>query len=237
MEEEQGVGAPAPGTQKDHDESVEILPTLRATSLMSSTTMAASTGPTGSNDLEESGGGGGSLAPATTNLRRSTTTPHARRQSHFEVLIAQRRQEHQRHLHVSVMAPTTEEEEQEADEETLEAAASPGSREEGSRFGRASGRNNNSSNDVRESTFQNVAPDKFEQLYLQNNQDRLVQVVLRDYSYHVPIKTDAPSIKTVLNQSVCYGTYEFFRRVHNYCQRHKKADHNKPLAQYTFAHV
>ena len=160
--------------------------------------------------------------------RRSTTTPHARRQSHFEVLIAQRRQEHQRHLHVSVMAPTTEEEE-EADEETPEAAASPGSREEGRRFGRASGRNNNSSNDVRESTFQNVAPDKFEQLYLQNNQDRLVQVVLRDYSYHVPIKTDAPSIKTVLNQSVCYGTYEFFRRVHNYCQRqnnNSNADNN-----------
>jgi hypothetical protein len=31
-----------------------------------------------------------------------------------------------------------------------------------------------------------------------------VEVRLKDYSYHVPIRVDAPSIKTVFNQSPCY---------------------------------
>ena len=31
-----------------------------------------------------------------------------------------------------------------------------------------------------------------------------VEIRLKDYSYHVPIRVDAPSIKTVFNQSPCY---------------------------------
>jgi len=46
--------------------------------------------------------------------------------------------------------------------------------------------------------------------------ERLVEVRVRDYSYHIPIKMDAPTVKTVGNQSVCYATYEFFRRIHQY---------------------
>lgn len=49
--------------------------------------------------------------------------------------------------------------------------------------------------------------------------ERLVEVRLRDVSYHVPVKMDAPSVKTVANQSVCYGAFEFFRRLHQFCQR------------------
>ena len=47
-----------------------------------------------------------------------------------------------------------------------------------------------------------------------------VEVRLRDFSYHVPVKTDTPSVKTVMNQSPCYGTYEFGRRfVEKCCNR------------------
>lgn len=45
---------------------------------------------------------------------------------------------------------------------------------------------------------------------------RIVDVRLRDVSYHVPINMDAPSIKTVGNQSPCYAVYLFFRRLHWY---------------------
>ena len=201
MSGEEGADFAATDTRQ-HDESVEVLPTLQATSLMSSTTMAASSAPT---DLSNITIGSGSP----TNLRRSITTPHADRESRFAALIAQRRQANQRHLHVSTLSPTAEETGEEVPEAPTSDATSPGGR-----------RGRGASDNLRESTFQNITPDKFEQHYLQNNQDRLVQVVLRDYSYHVPIKTDAPSIKTVLNQSVCYGAFEFFRRIHYYCQRH-----------------
>lgn len=56
-------------------------------------------------------------------------------------------------------------------------------------------------------------------IYQEQAPERLVEVRLRSVSYHVPIKMDAPSVKTVANQSVCYGAYEFFRRLHQYCQR------------------
>lgn len=39
-----------------------------------------------------------------------------------------------------------------------------------------------------------------------------VEVRMRQFSFLVPIRTDAPSVKTVLNQSPCYGAYEFGRR-------------------------
>jgi ABC-type multidrug transport system ATPase subunit len=51
--------------------------------------------------------------------------------------------------------------------------------------------------------------------------DRLVEVRMRNFSFHVPIKADTPSIMTVLNQSPCYGFYEFARRVAQYCGRSK----------------
>lgn len=46
--------------------------------------------------------------------------------------------------------------------------------------------------------------------------ERLVEVRVRDYSYYIPEKADAPSVKTVANQSICYAAYEFFRRMHQY---------------------
>jgi ABC-type multidrug transport system ATPase subunit/ABC-type multidrug transport system permease subunit len=53
----------------------------------------------------------------------------------------------------------------------------------------------------------------------QQKTERLVEVRLRDVSYNVPVKMDAPSVKTVANQSLCYGMYEFFRRVKQYWSR------------------
>lgn len=46
--------------------------------------------------------------------------------------------------------------------------------------------------------------------------DRLVEVRLRNMSYHVPVRADAPSVKTVWNQTFVYQIYRFFRRVHLY---------------------
>ena len=43
-----------------------------------------------------------------------------------------------------------------------------------------------------------------------------VCVTLRDVSYHVPVPLDAPTKATVVNQSICYETYEFFCRLRNY---------------------
>lgn len=48
--------------------------------------------------------------------------------------------------------------------------------------------------------------------------ERLVEVRLHDYSYQVPVPAgNAPTIKTVANQSLCYAAYEFVRRFHLYC--------------------
>ena len=64
--------------------------------------------------------------------------------------------------------------------------------------------------------------------------DRLVQVNLRQFTYQVPVKWDRPSIKTVFNQSVCYMTYEVFRRLHLYCQRNNnKADEEEATKKET----
>jgi len=40
-----------------------------------------------------------------------------------------------------------------------------------------------------------------------------VRVTLKDYSYHVPTREDAPSIKTVFNQSPCYAASSFLVNV------------------------
>jgi hypothetical protein len=48
---------------------------------------------------------------------------------------------------------------------------------------------------------------------------KLVQVNLRDVSYHVPVQLDKHAKTTVVNQSVCYFAYEFFRRLASLCRR------------------
>lgn len=40
-----------------------------------------------------------------------------------------------------------------------------------------------------------------------------VEVRMKDYSYHVPIRVDAPSIKTVFNTSPCYVGTSFLKNV------------------------
>jgi hypothetical protein len=53
-------------------------------------------------------------------------------------------------------------------------------------------------------------------LQQQNNTATLVEnveVKLHNYSYHVPIRIDAPSIKTVFNQSPCYVVSNFMVNV------------------------
>lgn len=54
--------------------------------------------------------------------------------------------------------------------------------------------------------------------------NRLVEVRMKDFEFHVPIKADTPSIMTVMNQSPCYGFYEFARRVTQYCSKPKNAE-------------
>jgi ABC-type glutathione transport system ATPase component len=44
----------------------------------------------------------------------------------------------------------------------------------------------------------------------------LVEVRFDDYSYSVPVRADAPTVKTIFNQSLCYGAYELIRRIHQY---------------------
>lgn len=56
--------------------------------------------------------------------------------------------------------------------------------------------------------------------------ERLVEVRLKDFSYYIPIKADAPTVKTVGNQSICYGVYEFFRRIHQYRMYLKESRHS-----------
>jgi len=48
---------------------------------------------------------------------------------------------------------------------------------------------------------------------------QLVQVTLENVSYHVPMQLDRPTKRTVVNQSLCYFTYEFFRRLGMYLRQ------------------
>lgn len=56
-------------------------------------------------------------------------------------------------------------------------------------------------------------------VFQDQDKSRLVEVRLQNYSYHVPIRMGAPAVKTVMNQSICYGAYEFFHRMSQYCSR------------------
>lgn len=180
----------------EHDDSIEVKPQIRTTSVLSSTTLSASQA-------------GRMIA----SLRQSTE-PHAHRNSHFDALIQQARQNQPRYTPSSPRiaeeenedegAAEQQQQEEEKDPDEGHAAARP-------KMGRT------------ESTFFDIG-DKYLQFKAQVGNDRLVQVNLRNFSYHVPVKMDAPSIKTVLNQSVCYMTFEFFRRVHYFCQRNKSED-------------
>lgn len=60
-------------------------------------------------------------------------------------------------------------------------------------------------------------------VFEQQDTNRLVEVRLKDFSYHVPIRMMAPNVKTVMNQSVCYAIYEFFNRLSLYCKRGRHA--------------
>jgi energy-coupling factor transporter ATP-binding protein EcfA2 len=66
----------------------------------------------------------------------------------------------------------------------------------------------------REKKFHNLR--KRLSVYQERVPERLVEVRIKDYSYYIPVKADAPTVKTVANQSICYAAYEFFRRIHQY---------------------
>jgi energy-coupling factor transporter ATP-binding protein EcfA2 len=66
----------------------------------------------------------------------------------------------------------------------------------------------------REKKFHNLR--KRLSVYQERVPERLVEVRIKDYSYYIPLKADAPTVKTVANQSICYAAYEFFRRIHQY---------------------
>jgi ABC-type nitrate/sulfonate/bicarbonate transport system ATPase subunit len=53
-------------------------------------------------------------------------------------------------------------------------------------------------------------------VYQERVPDRLVEVRVKDFSYFVPVKPDAPTMKTVSNQSICYAAYEVCLRIHQY---------------------
>ncbi len=53
---------------------------------------------------------------------------------------------------------------------------------------------------------------------------RLVEVRLHNLSYCVPIRMGAPAVKTVMNQSICYGAYEFFHRLGQYCTNKNRGE-------------
>ena len=66
----------------------------------------------------------------------------------------------------------------------------------------------------REKKFHNLR--KRLSVYHERVPERLVEVRIKNYSYFIPVKADAPTVKTVANQSICYAAYEFFRRIHQY---------------------
>jgi energy-coupling factor transporter ATP-binding protein EcfA2 len=67
-------------------------------------------------------------------------------------------------------------------------------------------------------------------VYQERVPERLVEVRIKDFSYYIPIKADAPTVKTVGNQSICYAAYEFFRRIHQY-RMYRKATSRHPTKE------
>jgi ABC-type multidrug transport system fused ATPase/permease subunit len=58
------------------------------------------------------------------------------------------------------------------------------------------------------------------------DQDHLVQVNMRNFSYFIPMKMDKPTVPTVFNQSVPYAVYEVIRRIHMYVHSKKRTPVN-----------
>jgi ABC-type cobalamin/Fe3+-siderophores transport system ATPase subunit len=66
-------------------------------------------------------------------------------------------------------------------------------------------------------------------VYQERVPERLVEVRMKDYSYYIPIKADAPTVKTVGNQSICYAAYEVIRRMHQYLVYRSTSRHPSAL--------
>jgi ABC-type multidrug transport system fused ATPase/permease subunit len=79
------------------------------------------------------------------------------------------------------------------------------------------------SSSSRQSIIQDISM-RFKQAPVQN--DRLVQVNMKNFSYYIPMKMDKPTVPTVFNQSVPYAAYEVIRRIHRYVQSKKKKEGN-----------
>jgi ABC-type multidrug transport system fused ATPase/permease subunit len=137
--------------------------------------------------------------------------PHNGRRSHFDVLLEQNRSQR-------IRTQTNIDECNEEDEDNEERQPSTDTMEGFQQVSQQLGLAARPSMRRRESAFVDIG-DGYNKLQAHMGMDRHVQVNLRNFSYHVPVKMDSPSIKTVLNQSAFYVIYEFFRRVHFYCQR------------------
>jgi ABC-type multidrug transport system fused ATPase/permease subunit len=77
----------------------------------------------------------------------------------------------------------------------------------------------------RQSALNNIAKEIttcYDMLKLDN--DRLVQVSLRNFSYYIPMKMDKATIPTIFNQSVPYAAFEVVRRIHRYVWRDTQKD-------------
>ena len=153
-------------------------------------------------------------------LHRPVIEPHDSRRSHFDALLEKTRS-HQR----IKLQPDVIDEEDEEDEAKNNDSATAG-HEQASKDLNQQGSlqmqvpSPRTAMRRRESGFVDIG-DGYTKFQAHVGMDRYVQVNLRNFSYHVPVKMDSPSIKTVLNQSVFYVVYEFFRRVHFFCHRNQ----------------
>ncbi|CAB9510945.1 Pleiotropic ABC efflux transporter of multiple drugs CDR1 [Seminavis robusta] len=198
------------------DESVEVRPNLVFNSIVSSTTLTAA-------EAEEAAKAAAAVTPTIAEPRAANGAPQQRRRSHFQALLEKKESQA---VHRVPQQPKIDEGEEDDDEENAEPPvykdfqAVP--QEEQNHNLQATGGGDDSDERPqmrrRESGFFDIG-DGYTKFQAHVGMDRHVQVNLRNYCYHVPVKMDAPSIKTVLNQSAVYVVYEFFRRVHFYCQR------------------
>ena len=63
-----------------------------------------------------------------------------------------------------------------------------------------------------------------------------VEVRLKDYSYHVPIRVDAPSIKTALNTSPCYVATNIMKNFGEYISGKRKVTNIRVFWNYKRRH-
>jgi ABC-type nitrate/sulfonate/bicarbonate transport system ATPase subunit len=132
------------------------------------------------------------------SLNNESFTPQSRRASHLDSLIKSSRESLAR-FDPSVLASLERD-----DEEVNQIQAIHEEEGEGGETRREQAERKFRKLRKRLSVYQDKVP------------ERLVEVRVRDYSYHVPVRMDAPSVKTVANQSICYAAYELVRRIHQY---------------------